>query len=283
VDGGRGRGPGPAPLSAHARVWRPGQEPAPAPAPASEVTEGAPAPAPAEGAGGGDGGDADAGRKRRAGGTEAGEGGEGAEEAGARPGVPGEGEAPGPGESPAEPAPKRRRGPLVWRPAAAEGSGRTRDEVEQRLREARAREAELRYEIERKRREAAARREAEAERREAEEVLGERRAEEERRARLAQGLAASAGPGRPRAARARAPPKIGKLAVDAGLIADILGAEDDYRTLRLDHDASAEEVRVRYKQIVVGLHPDRCKLPRAQEAFMRVTKAHKSLLGFMGE
>lgn len=52
------------------------------------------------------------------------------------------------------------------------------------------------------------------------------------------------------------------MIVDAELVAQILNGRTEYETLCLEHDATTEQVRQRFKQLVVGLHPDKCKLPR---------------------
>ena len=72
-----------------------------------------------------------------------------------------------------------------------------------------------------------------------------------------------------------------KVEVDAELVAHILSTHSDYDTLGLDHDATAEDVRAQYKQLAVGLHPDKCALPRAHEAFLKATKARYALLSTM--
>lgn len=40
-------------------------------------------------------------------------------------------------------------------------------------------------------------------------------------------------------------------------------------------------VKERYKELARLLHPDKCKVPNATEAFQRVARAYQNLVGMM--
>lgn len=70
--------------------------------------------------------------------------------------------------------------------------------------------------------------------------------------------------------------------VDAAFLARIASSRSDYDALGLAPDAasSAAEVRSRYRQLAVALHPDKCSVPGAKEAFARVHAAYQNLLKY---
>ncbi|KAK9819504.1 hypothetical protein WJX74_000687 [Apatococcus lobatus] len=76
---------------------------------------------------------------------------------------------------------------------------------------------------------------------------------------------AAAGPGRP--------------VIDASaIIHHVRAAQDPYVLLQLPPKANTAAVRQKYKELAVVLHPDRCKVPGATEAFQRLVEAYQSIL-----
>lgn len=57
----------------------------------------------------------------------------------------------------------------------------------------------------------------------------------------------------------------------------VLGAGSDYAVLRLAPGADAASVRRRYREMAVQLHPDKCKVEGASDAFHRVVLAYQQL------
>ena len=57
----------------------------------------------------------------------------------------------------------------------------------------------------------------------------------------------------------------------------VLAAGTEYGVLRLAPGADASTVRRRYREMAVQLHPDKCKAPRAGEAFHKLVKSYQQL------
>lgn len=60
----------------------------------------------------------------------------------------------------------------------------------------------------------------------------------------------------------------------------VLAAGSDYGVLRLAPGADAASVRRRYREMAVQLHPDKCKVDRAGDAFHRLVKAYQQLVKY---
>lgn len=65
-----------------------------------------------------------------------------------------------------------------------------------------------------------------------------------------------------------------------GEVNRILGAFklNPYEQLNLHHDATPEDVRRQYRKVSLMVHPDKCKHPRAKDAFEVIGAAQKELL-----
>eukprot|EP01063_Lacrimia_lanifica_P041725 TRINITY_DN979_c1_g3_i1.p2 TRINITY_DN979_c1_g3~~TRINITY_DN979_c1_g3_i1.p2 ORF type:complete len:251 (+),score=80.57 TRINITY_DN979_c1_g3_i1:88-840(+) len=61
------------------------------------------------------------------------------------------------------------------------------------------------------------------------------------------------------------------------VIAAVMSQKCYYSRLGVGRDAAEEEIRKAYKKLAIKLHPDRCKLPKAEDAFKRVAQAHETL------
>ena len=57
----------------------------------------------------------------------------------------------------------------------------------------------------------------------------------------------------------------------------VLSASSDYGVLQLVPGADATAIRKRYKELAIRLHPDKCKVTGASEAFHRLVKAYQQL------
>ncbi|KAF5843906.1 hypothetical protein DUNSADRAFT_28 [Dunaliella salina] len=57
----------------------------------------------------------------------------------------------------------------------------------------------------------------------------------------------------------------------------ILHCKRDHECLKLTPGTSVEQVRQRFKCIALALHPDKCSLPGAKEAFQRLSDAYDRL------
>jgi flagellar biosynthesis GTPase FlhF len=62
----------------------------------------------------------------------------------------------------------------------------------------------------------------------------------------------------------------------------VLAAGTDYGVLLLAPGASAAAIRKRYRAMAVRLHPDKCKAPRAAEAFNRLVLAYQQISKYAG-
>ena len=57
----------------------------------------------------------------------------------------------------------------------------------------------------------------------------------------------------------------------------VLGATTLYEVLRVERTCTDDEIKKSYRRIAVKVHPDRCKHPRATEAFQRISHAYQTL------
>ena len=51
--------------------------------------------------------------------------------------------------------------------------------------------------------------------------------------------------------------------------------EDYFQVLGLKRDASSDEIKKAYRKLALRLHPDKCSLPAAKEAFGQVHAAFR--------
>jgi curved DNA-binding protein CbpA len=65
--------------------------------------------------------------------------------------------------------------------------------------------------------------------------------------------------------------------LEARIMAEVLAARDHYAVLGVTREMSVEELKRAYKKRALLLHPDKNKLPRAEEAFKKVGAAHTTL------
>ena len=57
----------------------------------------------------------------------------------------------------------------------------------------------------------------------------------------------------------------------------VLRAETLYEVLKVEKTCTDEEIKKSYRRIAVKVHPDRCKHPKATEAFQRISHAYQTL------
>jgi len=57
----------------------------------------------------------------------------------------------------------------------------------------------------------------------------------------------------------------------------VLAAGSDYGVLKLAPGADSASVKKRYREMAIQLHPDKCKAPKAGDAFHRLVKAYQQL------
>lgn len=57
----------------------------------------------------------------------------------------------------------------------------------------------------------------------------------------------------------------------------ILGAKTLYEVLEVEKDCSGDQIKRSYRKIAIQVHPDRCKHPKATEAFQKVAHAYQTL------
>lgn len=62
----------------------------------------------------------------------------------------------------------------------------------------------------------------------------------------------------------------------------ILSAKSDYSVLGLSPGADGAQIRKRYRQIAVTVHPDKCSHPKANEAFHKIVLAYRNLSRYVG-
>jgi DnaJ-domain-containing protein 1 len=79
------------------------------------------------------------------------------------------------------------------------------------------------------------------------------------------------------AAAAAAAAAIGSDA-DTEEVKRVLASETHYEVLQLQPGCSSAALKKRYKEVVVKLHPDKCKADQATEAFQRAHAAYQELL-----
>jgi hypothetical protein len=60
-------------------------------------------------------------------------------------------------------------------------------------------------------------------------------------------------------------------------IKTVLGAKTLYNVLGLPPTCTADEIKKKYRKMAIIVHPDRCKHPRATEAFQRISEAYETL------
>eukprot|EP01122_Echinamoeba_exundans_P016347 TRINITY_DN8250_c0_g1_i1.p1 TRINITY_DN8250_c0_g1~~TRINITY_DN8250_c0_g1_i1.p1 ORF type:complete len:328 (+),score=45.10 TRINITY_DN8250_c0_g1_i1:67-984(+) len=65
---------------------------------------------------------------------------------------------------------------------------------------------------------------------------------------------------------------------NAALVLQIIRAKTLFDVLSVGRDASPEEVSKSYKRLSLKVHPDKCKHPKAEEAFKRVNEAKRILV-----
>ena len=63
----------------------------------------------------------------------------------------------------------------------------------------------------------------------------------------------------------------------ASLIKRINGTEDFYRILNVDKDATTAQIKKEFRLLARVVHPDKCSVPGAEDAFKKVNAAHKCL------
>eukprot|EP00798_Chlamydomonas_sp_ICE-L_P025856 gene25856-11528_t len=64
---------------------------------------------------------------------------------------------------------------------------------------------------------------------------------------------------------------------DVTEVARVLDAKNDYECLKLHVGSSMAQVKKTYRQLAMALHPDKCKVEGASEAFQRVNQAYNKL------
>lgn len=64
---------------------------------------------------------------------------------------------------------------------------------------------------------------------------------------------------------------------DGELVEKILGAKTLYDVLGVDKTCSETDIKRGYRKTAVGVHPDRCKHPKATEAFQKLSHAYQTL------
>ncbi|KAK9916637.1 hypothetical protein WJX75_005192 [Coccomyxa subellipsoidea] len=66
-------------------------------------------------------------------------------------------------------------------------------------------------------------------------------------------------------------------AADTAEVARVLAARDDYEVLGVQPGASSAAARRRYREMAVALHPDKCRVPKAKDAFQRLVRAYQEV------
>lgn len=62
----------------------------------------------------------------------------------------------------------------------------------------------------------------------------------------------------------------------------ILSAKSDYSVLGLSPGVDGAQIRKRYRQIAITVHPDKCSHPKANEAFHKIVLAYRNLSRYVG-
>lgn len=67
------------------------------------------------------------------------------------------------------------------------------------------------------------------------------------------------------------------MTADGDLVEKILGAKTLYDVLGVEKTCSDTDIKKGYRRAAVGVHPDRCKHPKATEAFQKLSHAYQTL------
>lgn len=67
------------------------------------------------------------------------------------------------------------------------------------------------------------------------------------------------------------------MSENADVVEAILGAKTLYDVLSLDKTCTDADIKRSYRKIAVKVHPDRCKHPKATEAFQKMSHAYQTL------
>jgi len=94
----------------------------------------------------------------------------------------------------------------------------------------------------------------------------------------AEGAAAGEAGGPSRAAAAAAAAAV----ADAKEVGRVLGCTNDLQVLKVSAHSSAGEIRKAYLLLSRALHPDKCRVEKATDAFQRVSRAYKELMKTRG-
>ena len=85
-----------------------------------------------------------------------------------------------------------------------------------------------------------------------------------------------------------AAPEAGRSSQAAAAVADakevgrVLGCTNDLQVLKVSAYSSAAEIRKAYLLLSRALHPDKCRVDKATDAFQRVSRAYKELMKTRG-
>ena len=69
---------------------------------------------------------------------------------------------------------------------------------------------------------------------------------------------------------------------DAKEVGRVLGCTNDLQVLKVSAYSSAAEIRKAYLLLSRALHPDKCRVDKATDAFQRVSRAYKDLMKTRG-
>ncbi|KAK9823968.1 hypothetical protein WJX72_006705 [[Myrmecia] bisecta] len=117
--------------------------------------------------------------------------------------------------------------------------------------------------------------EAEAHRQQQAAAKREREEKEKRKSRLEAGFLEALTKAKQQALEEAATRKI-PFADDAE-VQRVLRSKSDYELLQLPQGADKATVRKKYKEMAVALHPDKCKVEHATDAFQRLVRAYQIL------
>lgn len=79
-------------------------------------------------------------------------------------------------------------------------------------------------------------------------------------------------------AAAAAAAAAGGVDVDAQEVKRVLASKSHYEVLRLQPGCGSAALKKRYREMAVRLHPDKCKVEQASDAFQRTHTAYQELL-----
>jgi len=71
---------------------------------------------------------------------------------------------------------------------------------------------------------------------------------------------------------------VATAAATAEEVGRVLGCLNNYQVLKVPPNATSAAVRKAYLQLSKALHPDKCRVDNATDAFQRVTRAYKELM-----